>query len=83
MGFFGWILFGALSGWLASIFVKQDRGGCIYYIFLGIVGSFVGGFVMSLFGAPGVTGFNLRSIFVAMLGAWILIYLVRQISGKR
>ncbi|MCB9813164.1 MAG: GlsB/YeaQ/YmgE family stress response membrane protein [Pseudomonadales bacterium] len=71
-----WILFGALSGWLASIFMKSNNS-TIVDIVLGVIGAFVGGFVMNFFGQPGVTGFNLYSIIVATLGAAVIIYIGR------
>lgn len=73
-----WIILGFLSGWVASIVMGNDaRQGTMTDIILGVVGALVGGFVMSLFGAPGVTGFNIYSILVATLGAIALIWLGR------
>ena len=71
-----WIVLGALAGWLAGVFMKSDQG-TLGDIVLGIIGSFVGGFVMNFFGQPGVTGFNLYSVIVSSLGAAIVIYLGR------
>lgn len=70
------ILFGALAGWLASIFMKSNNS-TIVDIVLGVVGAFVGGYVMNFFGQTGVTGFNLYSILVATLGAVIVIFIGR------
>ncbi|OGH27861.1 MAG: hypothetical protein A3C27_00180, partial [Candidatus Levybacteria bacterium RIFCSPHIGHO2_02_FULL_39_36] len=62
-----WIIFGALAGWLASVIMKTNtQQGLLMDIVLGIVGAVVGGFVMSIFGQPGVTGFNIYSIIVAV-----------------
>lgn len=80
MNFIVWIILGLIAGWLASIFMKTDaEQGPVKDILLGIVGALVGGFVMNLFGAPGVTGFNLYSILVAAVGACILIWIGRRV----
>lgn len=77
MGILIWIIFGALVGWVASMVMKSD-GGLLWDIFVGIVGALIGGGVMSFFGQSGVGGFNLYSFLVALLGACILIYIVRM-----
>jgi len=74
-----WILLGALAGWLASILMKSNSS-VLGDIVLGVVGAFVGGFVMSLFNKTGVTGFNLYSILVAALGAVVIIFIGRVFS---
>jgi uncharacterized membrane protein YeaQ/YmgE (transglycosylase-associated protein family) len=80
MGILLWILFGALAGWLASLAMGTDaQQGSLANIGIGIVGSIIGGFVMSLLGGPGVTGFNLTSLLVAVLGSVILIWVVRRL----
>lgn len=71
-----WILFGGLAGWFASLIMKADNSqGTFGDIILGILGAVVGGFVMNFFGQPGVTGFNLYSMIVAVLGSIILLFL--------
>jgi len=82
MSIITWIILGLIAGWLASM-VSKGSGGIIMDIILGIIGAFVGGFVMNLFGASGVTGFNLYSILVAFIGAVILIAIGRSFSGKK
>jgi uncharacterized membrane protein YeaQ/YmgE (transglycosylase-associated protein family) len=80
MGIILWIIFGALVGWIASIIMKTDaQQGALMNIVVGIVGALIGGFIMSFFGSTGVTGFNLYSFFVALLGAIVLIALVRGV----
>lgn len=80
MGILLWILFGALAGWLASILMKTDwEQGTLLDIVVGIVGAVVGGFIMNFFGQPGVTGFNLYSLIVAVIGAIVLLFLVRAL----
>lgn len=72
-----WIIFGALAGWIASVIMKRDRQmGALANIVVGIAGAFIGGYIMNMFGASGVTGFNLSSFLVAILGAVVLLFLV-------
>ena len=74
MGILSWIVFGALAGWIASIIMgRNKRMGCISNIVVGIVGALIGGYLMSLVGNAGVTGFNLQSFIVAVVGAVILL----------
>lgn len=73
-----WIIFGALVGWAASM-VMGSSGGIIQDIIVGIVGAVLGGWIMSFFGGTGITGFNLYSFLVALLGAVLLITIVRAI----
>lgn len=80
MGIIIWIIFGALVGWAASAIMKSS-GGLLWDIGVGIVGAVIGGFVMSLIGQSGVGGFNLYSFLVALLGACILIAIVRRIRS--
>ena len=69
-----WIIFGALAGWIASLVMKTDaEQGALMNIILGIIGAFLGGFIMNTFGASGVTGFNFYSLFVAVVGAIVVI----------
>jgi len=71
-----WILFGGLVGWVASM-VMGTGGGLLWDIGVGIVGAVIGGFIMNLLGQSGVGGFNLYSFLVAVLGACVLIAIVR------
>ena len=72
-----WIIFGALAGWIASMIMGTNaQMGALANIIGGIVGALIGGFLMNAFGAPGVTGFNLTSLIVAILGAVVLLFLV-------
>lgn len=73
-----WIILGAVAGWIAGLIMKSSHG-IIEDILLGIVGAFLGGFIMNQFGQSGVTGFNVYSLFVAVLGAMVLIVLGRII----
>ncbi len=73
-----WIVFGAIAGWVANMIMKSDRG-MLEDIILGIIGAFVGGFIMDLLGQQGVTGFNLYSLIVAVIGAIALIMIGRAL----
>jgi len=81
LSLFAWIIVGAIAGWLASIVMKTNaRQGLLQDIVVGIVGGFIGGFVLDLVGVGGdVTGLNLSSIFVAFIGAVILLGLLRLV----
>jgi uncharacterized membrane protein YeaQ/YmgE (transglycosylase-associated protein family) len=81
MGILSWILIGLIAGVLAKL-VMGDRFGWILTIVLGIVGALVGGWVFSLFGGPGVSGFNLTSIAVATVGAIIVLFVYGLISRR-
>lgn len=86
MGFIGWIIIGAIAGWLASIITGNNkRMGAGANIIVGIVGGIIGGLVMNLIGGYGITGFNLWSLFVATIGAIILLLIVNAFkhSPKR
>jgi len=84
MGILSWIVLGGLAGWLASIVMKRnDQMGCITNIIAGIVGAAVGGWVFSLFGGTGVTGFNLPSLLVAFVGAVIVLAIVNLIFRRK
>lgn len=72
MGIILWIILGAIAGWFASV-ITESNHGVITDIILGIIGAFVGGMIMNFFGQAGVTGFNLYSIVVAVIGAVVLI----------
>ena len=83
MGWLAWIIVGAVSGWLASIVMKTNREqGLIMDIVVGIVGALIGGVVFNALGIAGTTGFNIWSVFVAFVGAVILLGLIRLFSGR-
>ncbi|RWZ78244.1 MAG: GlsB/YeaQ/YmgE family stress response membrane protein [Candidatus Microsaccharimonas sossegonensis] len=84
LGIIGWIVLGGLAGWVASMIAGTNaRQGLLGNIIAGIIGAFVGGFIVSLFGGDGVTGFNLWSFLVALLGAVVVLFIWRAITGGR
>jgi len=73
-----WIVFGALVGWVASM-VMGSGGGLVWDVIVGIIGAVLGGWLMSLIGESGVSGLNLYSFLIALLGAVVLIAIVRAV----
>lgn len=82
MSWLGWIILGALSGMVAKAIMKEE-GGLLKNIILGIVGALVGGGLVQMFGGSDVNGFNIYSFVVAVLGAMLVIYIVRLFTGKK
>jgi uncharacterized membrane protein YeaQ/YmgE (transglycosylase-associated protein family) len=81
MGFFAWIIMGLLAGIVAKLLMPgKDPGGWIITILLGIAGAFVGGYIGSLLGFGGLTGFSLKSFLLAVGGAVILLFAYRLIK---
>ncbi len=83
MGILGWIILGGLAGWLASHLVRGTGLGLLGDILVGIVGGVIGGLIIGALGGTGITGFNLWSFVVAVLGAVLLLYVVRLFNGSR
>ncbi len=80
MGIFLWVVFGAIVGWVASLIMNTDgQQGFLLNIVVGIIGAVIGGWVMNFFGEGGVQGFTFYSFLVALLGACILIGIVKVI----
>jgi uncharacterized membrane protein YeaQ/YmgE (transglycosylase-associated protein family) len=75
MGIISWIVLGAIAGWIGSLVVNRTGVGLFRDIVLGIVGGVVGGWVFSAVGSTGMTGFNLWSVFVAVVGSVIVLML--------
>ena len=83
MDFLIFIIFGAIAGWLASIIMKTDASqGLLMDIVMGVFGALVGGFLFNTFGQPGVTGFNVYSFIVAIVGSCVVIWFGRLIRGR-
>jgi uncharacterized membrane protein YeaQ/YmgE (transglycosylase-associated protein family) len=84
MSIVAWILLGLISGFIASKIVNRSGEGVVLDIVLGIVGAFVGGFLFNLVGEYGVTGLNVWSIFVSVLGAVVVVLVLKHaITGRR
>jgi uncharacterized membrane protein YeaQ/YmgE (transglycosylase-associated protein family) len=82
MSIIGWIVLGLIAGFIASKIVNKRGGGIVLDIFLGIIGALVGGFLFSQLGAVGVSGFNLWSMLVAIVGAVIILLLYHAVRGR-
>jgi uncharacterized membrane protein YeaQ/YmgE (transglycosylase-associated protein family) len=83
MGLISWIVIGLLAGLVARwIMPGEDPGGIFVTTLVGMAGAFVGGFIVSILGGAGATGFNVWSILVATLGAVILLALYRLFARR-
>ena len=82
MSIIGWLILGLISGFIASKIVNKSGEGVILDIVLGIVGAMVGGFLFSFVGAAPVTGFDLYSMFVAVIGAIVVLVIYHAVVGR-
>ncbi len=82
MSFLAWIVLGLIAGFIGSKLVNKRGEGLFLDIILGIVGAVVGGWVFSLFGGFGVSGLNLHSLLVAIVGAVLVLVIYHAIRGK-
>jgi uncharacterized membrane protein YeaQ/YmgE (transglycosylase-associated protein family) len=84
MDWLAWIILGGLAGWVASILTKNNSNmGILANIIVGIIGAFVGTYLLKLIGIQGMTGFNFYTFLVAVAGATVLLFLFNIIRGKR
>ena len=83
MSIIGWIILGLIAGFIASRIVNHTGSGLVMDIVLGVIGALVGGFIFSFFGAAGVTGFNIYSMIVAVVGAVVVLWLYHLLVGRR
>jgi uncharacterized membrane protein YeaQ/YmgE (transglycosylase-associated protein family) len=83
MSFIAWIVLGLISGFIASKIVNKSGEGFIVDILLGIVGAFLGGWLFNEFGMAGVTGVNLYSMLVAVIGAVIFLVIYHALFRRR
>ena len=83
MSILAWVVLGLIAGFIASQVVNKSGEGLILDIVLGIVGAFVGGYLFTLFGAAPVTGLNLYSMLVAVVGAVVVLVLYHLAAGNR
>jgi uncharacterized membrane protein YeaQ/YmgE (transglycosylase-associated protein family) len=83
MSIIGWIVLGLIAGFIASKIVNKRGEGIVVDIVLGVVGAIVGGWLFSFFGAEGVTGVNIYSMFVAILGAIVVLVIYHMVTDQR
>ena len=80
MSIIAWLILGLIAGFIGSKIVNKSGEGVILDIVLGIVGAVVGGFIFAQFGSAGVTGFNVYSMIVAIIGAIIVLWLYHALA---
>jgi uncharacterized membrane protein YeaQ/YmgE (transglycosylase-associated protein family) len=83
MSFLAWIVLGLIAGYIGSKIVNRQGEGILLDILLGVVGAFAGGFLFHIFGASGVSGLNLYSLFVAVIGAVVVLFLYHLVRRRR
>ncbi len=82
MSIIAWIVLGLISGFIASKIVNKTGEGTLIDIVLGVVGAVVGGFLFNMIGATGVDGFNIWSMFVAVVGAVVVLVIKHALMGR-
>lgn len=83
MSVIAWIVLGLIAGFIASMIVNRRGGSLVLDLVLGVIGAFVGGFLFTRFGAAGVSGLNLYSILVAIVGAVVVLFIYHALVGRR
>jgi uncharacterized membrane protein YeaQ/YmgE (transglycosylase-associated protein family) len=83
MSIIGWIVLGLIAGFIASKIVNKQGQGLMLDIVLGVVGAIVGGWLFSMLGAEGISGVNIYSMFVAVIGAIVVLFLYHAVTGRR
>jgi uncharacterized membrane protein YeaQ/YmgE (transglycosylase-associated protein family) len=83
MGIIAWLILGLIAGFIGSKIVNKSGEGLVLDIVLGVVGAFVGGFLFNMFGGAGVTGLNLYSLLVAVVGAVVVLVVYHMIFRRR
>ena len=79
MGIISWLIIGGIAGWIGSMITKNDEEmGAWKNIIVGIIGAFIGGFVFNILGGYGITGFNIWSLIVAVVGSVILLSIINM-----
>lgn len=77
-----WIVLGGVAGWIGSMIMGTDGSqGIIGNVIVGIVGAFIGGYIFSLLGEAPVGTFNLYSLFVAVIGSVVLLWVLKMVRG--
>ena len=83
MGILAWLVVGLVAGWIGSMIVNKGGEGPLMDIVLGVVGAMVGGFLFNLIGHSGVTGINIYSILVAVVGSVVVLFIYHAVIGRR
>jgi Predicted membrane protein len=83
MSFIAWIVLGLIAGFIGSKLVNHTGEGLIRDVLLGVVGAIIGGYLFNVFGAPGVTGLNLYSLLVAVVGAVVFLIVYHALFRRR
>ena len=82
MSILAWLILGLIAGFIASKLVNKTGSGLVIDIVLGIIGAFVGGYLFTLFGAAPVTGLDIYSMIVAVVGAVVVLVVYHAITGR-
>jgi uncharacterized membrane protein YeaQ/YmgE (transglycosylase-associated protein family) len=83
MSFIAWIVLGLIAGFIASKLVNKSGDGMLLDILLGVVGAVVGGWLFNMFGMAGVTGLNVYSLVVAVIGAAVFLIVYHALINRR
>lgn len=83
MSILAWIVLGLIAGFIGSKIVNKSGSGILMDVLLGVVGAVVGGWLFNTFGAAGVTGFNIYSMVVAVVGAVVVLVIYHMLTGRR
>ncbi|MGO9420306.1 GlsB/YeaQ/YmgE family stress response membrane protein [Roseiarcus sp.] len=83
MGVISWIILGLIAGWLAGFFVNKPGSGVLMNIALGVVGAVVGGIIAGAIFGTGVTGINIWSIIVSVIGAVVVVWIYNAVVLRR
>jgi uncharacterized membrane protein YeaQ/YmgE (transglycosylase-associated protein family) len=83
MSILAWIVLGLVAGFIGSKIVNKTGSGLVMDIILGVVGAVVGGFLFNMFGAHGVTGLNIYSLIVAVIGAILVLVIYHAVVRRR
>ena len=82
MSIISWIILGLIAGFIGSKIVNKQGSGLLLDVALGVVGAVVGGFLFSLFGATGITGLDIYSMIVAIVGSVLVLWAYHTFSGR-
>ncbi|MFY9880608.1 MAG: GlsB/YeaQ/YmgE family stress response membrane protein [Pseudolabrys sp.] len=83
MSIISWIILGLIAGFIGSKIVNKQGQGLLLDVALGVVGAIVGGVIFSFFGATGITGLNIYSMIVAIIGSVVVLWVYHAVSGRQ